>query len=85
MLIRQEESTPIGDYFHDNGILKLFDKIQETVDEFEVDTDKLNSYCDLLVTSLKGAKTQIKKVETAWVKHKAQEELSDSVNFGVEK
>ena len=44
MIIRQEESTPIGNYFHDNGILKLFDKIQEMVDEFEVDTDKLNSY-----------------------------------------
>lgn len=84
MIIRQEESTPIGNYFHDNGILKLFDKIQETVDEFEVDTDKLNSYCDLLVNSLKGAKTQIKKVESAWTKHKTQEELSDSVNFGFE-
>ena len=54
------------------------------VDEFEVDTDKLNSYCDLLITSLKGAKTQIKKVEAAWAKHKAQEELSDSVNIGLE-
>lgn len=84
MTIRQEESTPIGNYFHDNGILKLFDKIQEMVDEFEVDTDKLNSYCDLLVTSLKGAKTQIKKVEAARAKHKAQEELSDSVNIGLE-
>jgi hypothetical protein len=84
MIIRQEESTPIGNYFHDNGILKLFDRIQKMVDEFEIDTDRLNSYCDLLVTSLKGAKTQIKKVETAWTKHKAQEELSDSVNIGFE-
>ncbi len=84
MIVRQEESTPIGNYFHDNGILKLFDKIQESVDEFEVDTDELNSYCDLLINSLKGAKTQIKKVESAWVKHKAQEELSDNVNFGFE-
>ena len=84
MIIRQEESTPIGNYFHDNGILKLFDKIQEMVDKFEVDTDKLNSYCDLLVNSLKGAKIQIKKVESAWAKHKAQEELSDSVNIGLE-
>ena len=80
MLIRQEESTPIGNYFHDNGILKLFDKIQEMVDEFEVDTDKLNSYCDMFVASLKGAKTHVKKAESAWARHKAQGELSGSIS-----
>ena len=82
MTIRQEESTPIGDYFHDSGILKLFEHIQNSVDEFEVDTIELSEYCDTLINSLKGLKGQIKKVESAWVKRKAQESLSDRVNIG---
>lgn len=77
MIVRQEESTPIGDYFHDNGILKIFEKIQESVDEFEVNTDELNSYCDALVNSVKGLKSQIKKVESLWAKVKNQEKLEE--------
>lgn len=82
MTIRQEETTPIGDYFHDSGILKLFEHIQNSVDEFEVDTTELSEYCDTLINSLKGLKGQIKKVESAWAKRKAQENLSDSINIG---
>lgn len=82
MTIRQEESTPIGDYFHDSGILKVFEHVQNSVDEFEVETTELSEYCDTLINSLKGLKGQIKKVESAWVKHKTQESLSDRVNIG---
>lgn len=84
MIVRQEENTPIGDYFHDNGILRVFEKIQNTVDEFEVDTDNLNLYCDTLINALKGLKGQIKKVEAAWTKYKSQEKMSDVVSRGVE-
>lgn len=78
MVIRQEENTPIGDYFHDSGITKVFEKIANTVDEFEVDTDDLNSLCDSLVTLAKGLKGQIKKVESDWQKHKQMQRVRDS-------
>lgn len=77
MLIRQEENTPIGDYFHDSGIVKLFEHIQNSVDEFEVDTTELSEYCDTLINSLKGLKGQVKKVESAWVKKETREKFLD--------
>lgn len=80
MIIRQEESTPIGDYFHDNGMLKVFEHIQNYVDKFEVDTTELTQYCDVLINSLKGLKGQIKKTESEWAKHKSQEKISDLMN-----
>ena len=39
MIIQQEESTPIGNCFHDSGILKIMEKLQGSVDKFEVDTE----------------------------------------------
>lgn len=78
MIIRQEENTPIGDFFHDCGISKVFEKITNTVDEFEVDTDDLNSLCDSLINLSKSLKAQVKKVESAWSKQKQQERLKDS-------
>lgn len=82
MIIRQEETTPIGDYFHDNGINKIFENISNTVDEFEVDTDELDSYCDALINSIKGLRSQIKKVEAAWSKHKSQNKMNDKIHKG---
>ena len=80
MIIRQEESTPIGDYFHDRGILKTFKKIQDSVDEFELDTESVSSYCDVLIDSLKGLKSFIKKVETEAKKQATAKEIADSFN-----
>ena len=79
MLIRQEETTPIGDTFHDSGILKVMEKLKDTVDEFEVDTDDIQTYCDNLITSLKNLKAVTKKAETEYAKVKAQRELKDSL------
>ena len=76
MIIRQEENTPIGDYFHDSGIKKVFSKLEENVDEFEVDTDDLISWCDSLSELAKGLKACIKRTEAAWSKIKRQEELN---------
>jgi hypothetical protein len=80
MIIRQEESTPIGDQFHDSGILKMVEKLTDTVEEFELDTDDVQTYCDGLITALKSLKTVTKKTETEYAKVKAQKELKDSLN-----
>jgi hypothetical protein len=80
MLIRQEETTPIGDTFHDSGILKIMEKLQNVVDEFEVETDDVQNYCDNLITSLKNLKAVTKKAETEYAKVKAQKELKASLN-----
>lgn len=80
MIIRQKESTPIGDYFHDSSILKVFEHIQNSVYEFEVDTTELSEYYDTLIISLKGLKGQIKKAESEWTKHKSQEKISDLIH-----
>ena len=58
MLIRQEETTPIGDYFHDCGIFQVFNKLAEEVDEIDVETTELNVFCDSLIQSLKGLKSK---------------------------
>lgn len=84
MNIRQEESTPIGDYFHDADISKIFDKLKDSVDEFEVETDDVNAYCDALIDSLKGLKTHVKKVESAWAKRKSQQKITETLNIGID-
>lgn len=80
MIIRQEESTPIGDYFYDNGIFKTFEKIKETVDEFEVDSEELMTDCDFLISVLKGLKVQIGKVEAEYKKYLAMKERKEGLN-----
>ena len=80
MTIRQEENTPIGNYFHDNGILKVFEMLQEEVDEFEVETENIKAYCDNLITSLKGLKSITEKTESEYAKKKAQRDLKDRLN-----
>ena len=80
MIIQQEESTPIGNCFHDSSILKIMEKLQGSVDEFEVDTDDIQTYCDALITSLKTLKSVTSKAETEYQKLKARKELRDTIN-----
>lgn len=80
MIIRQEESTPIGDTFHDSGILKVMEKLTAIVDKFELDTDDVQTYCDNLITSLKTLKSVAKKAESEYQKVIAQKELKSSLN-----
>ena len=80
MIIRQEETTPIGDTFHDSGILKVMERLTSIVDEFELDTDDVQTYCDNLITSLKNLKAVTKKAETEYQKVMAQKQLKDSLN-----
>lgn len=84
MQIRQEESTPIGDFFHDTGVRTIFEKIESVVDEFEVDTDRLNLLIDSEIEKLKALKGQVKKVEQAWVKKQHNREVSDMINVGLD-
>ena len=82
MLIRQEESTPIGDYFHDSGLRRVFTKIEESVDEFEVETTELCVYIDSLISGMKGLKSKIKSVEGDAVKQQAQEKVAGMIQKG---
>lgn len=80
MIIQQVETTPIGDTFHDSGILKVIEKLKDIVDEFELDTDDVVNYCDNLITSLKNLKAVTKKAESEYLKVKAQKEIKASLN-----
>lgn len=80
MIIRQEETTPIGDTFHDLGILKVMEKLTGIVDEFELNTDDVQTYCDNLIDSLKSLKAITKKAESEYSKILAQRALKDSLN-----
>ena len=81
MTIRQEETTPIGNHFHDTGILKQFTVIENIVDGFEVDTDELTAYCDSLIDSLKSLKSVIKKAEAEWEKKSHLQKIKDLTNL----
>lgn len=82
MIIRQEETTPIGDYFHDSGVWQIFNQLSNVVDDFEVNTDELNLWIDNIVSSLKGLKGHIKKCETEWTKMLNQQKLNDLIKRG---
>lgn len=79
MLVRQIDSTPIGDYFHDCGISKAFSKLKDNVDEFEVESDNLTMYCDMIIECAKGLKSQIKKLENEYQKHLTQSKMADMI------
>lgn len=83
MIIRQEEETPIGNHFHDNGTLRLFSKISDIVDEFEVDTERLKLLCDEMAVKMKELKGFVCSVEKAEIKKSVQKEVQDlSCNQG---
>ena len=70
MIIRQEETTPGGDYFHDSGVWSIFNSLEAIVDDFELDTDTVTTFCDKVIEAMKGLKGQVKKVESVWGKRK---------------
>ncbi|MBO7123269.1 MAG: hypothetical protein J6V90_08325 [Treponema sp.] len=78
MKIRQEDSTPIGDWFHNNGVQSVFESVKNQVDEFDVDTERLANECDILINLLKGLKGQVKKVEAAWQKSQTQKKIMEA-------
>ena len=84
MNIVQEENTPIGNYFHESGAYTVFNALSSTVDEFEVESDQLNAWCDILINNLKGLKGVIKKCEQQAEKKRRQEEVNDMIHRGAE-
>lgn len=80
MIIRQEESSPIGNYFHQTKMKPLFESIENQVDEFSVDTDELTFECDEIITRFKSLKSQIKKAEQEYSKILKRKALKDSLN-----
>ena len=82
MIIRQEEETPIGNHFHDTGVKVVFTKIEDIVDEFEVDTESLLMLIDSEIDKLKSLKNVIKREEAAWAKKIHNQELNDSIHRG---
>ena len=82
MLIRQEKSSPIVDFFHDSGVFSLFNNLSNIVDEFEVETKDVDAYCDGLISSLKGLKSIVKKLEGEEIKKKSMQKVEDSIQRG---
>ncbi len=81
MIIKQEEESPIGNYFHDNGTLVCFNKIKDTVDEFEIDTEHLKLWCDEMITKMKELKTFINSTEKNEQKKSIKKEVIDFSNY----
>ena len=82
MKIRQEENTPIGDFFHDSGVYSMFNNLSNIVDNVEVDTTDVDSYCDGLISALKGLKSIVKKVEVEETKRISMEKVEESIQRG---
>lgn len=80
MLIRQEEKTPVGDYYHDYRIEPLFNEVKSTVDEFEFDSEVLKMNIETLMTRLKGLRNFIVLLEKTAMKSNYQQELKDKYN-----
>ena len=72
MKVVQVEHTPIGDYFHDNHLIKTFDELKNLVDEFELDSEDVYFLCDYLIAKLK----EIKKITT---KLERQDKITDRI------
>lgn len=77
MTIRQEESSPVGDYFHDNGIQKTFEKIAAMADGFEVHSERLKLYCEELSSKLRQFRSFIQSAEKREMKKSVRNEISD--------
>jgi hydroxypyruvate isomerase len=84
MIIRQEEKTPIGDFYHNSGIKLTLSLLESRVDDFRVDTDELNGYADALISKLKNLKVQIKKTEQEWQKKQICDEINSITQWGDE-
>lgn len=84
MTIRQEEETPIGNYFHESGVYTVFNALCSTVDETEVESEQLKAWCDILINSLKGLKGIVQKCEKETEKKKYRDEINDMIHRGAE-
>lgn len=84
MKVRQEEDSPIGNCFHDSGVTTVFNALAQTVDDFEIDTDQLNAWCEHIIKSMKTLQYQIKDYEKKQIKKMHERDIADMVNRGAE-
>ena len=84
MKIRQEENTPIGNYFHDSGVKTIFDALATKVDSFDVDTDQITAWCDIVIRDLRGLQGLVSKCEKEWIKKQHEEEVEEMKHRGAE-
>lgn len=77
MILRQEEETPLGNYFHDSGMLRLFNLIENSVDEFIVDTERTKALCDELSAKAREFKNFIIAVEKDELKKAVKKEVQE--------
>lgn len=77
MILRQEEETPLGNYFHDSGMLRLFNLIENSVDEFIVDTERTKALCDELSVKAREFKNFIAAVEKEELKKAVKKEVQE--------
>lgn len=84
MKLRQEENSPVGDFFHDSGATTIFNAIASTVDEFEVDSDQLSAWCTIVINDLKGLQSVIKKMEKEAITKRHKDEADEMIHRGAE-
>ena len=84
MKVSQQEHSPIGDYFHDSGVHTIFNALESTVDNFEVDTDQLDAWCGMIIKSIKGLQGLISKIEKEETKKMHEDAANEMIHRGVE-
>lgn len=84
MKISQIDESPIGNYFHDSGVMTIFNALVETVDNFEVDSDQLYAWCEGVVKSIKGLQAKIKECERKEIKKIHERQIHDMTHRGIE-
>lgn len=84
MIIKQIDETPIGNNFHDSGVTTIFNALAQTVDEFEVESDQLNAWCEHIIKSMKMIQSVIKDCEKKQIKKMHEQDIEDRIHRGAE-
>ena len=84
MIINQINETPIGNTFHESGVTTVFNALAQTVDEFKVNSDQLNAWCEHIIKSIKMVQSVIKDCERKEIKKNHEQEIEDIIHRGAE-
>ena len=84
MIIKQIESSPVGNNFHESGVTTIFNALSHTVDGFEVDSDQLMAWTDHIIKSMKNLQSVIKDCEKKQIKKMHEAEIDDMIHRGAE-
>lgn len=80
MIITQEDTEVIGDYFIDKGVRKAFDLIAEEASAFYCNTDTLKVYLSETINLLKNYEKFIEDVEKKEQKKNAREKFLEKTS-----